>query len=88
MKGTGYREQVTERQDQDTVTCSLSPGPYHCATCSDEARPAKVLSVDAATGLAFVTIGDTSGEVDISLVDQVEPGQVLLIHGGVAIGKI
>ncbi|HEU5099884.1 MAG TPA: HypC/HybG/HupF family hydrogenase formation chaperone [Roseiflexaceae bacterium] len=59
-----------------------------CATCADEARPAKVLSVDDAAGLAFVTIGDTNGEVDISLIDDVEPGVVLLIHGGVAIGKL
>jgi len=68
-------------------SCSLDV-QRHCATCADEVRPAMVLSVDDAAGLALVTIGDTSGEVDISLVDQVEPGQVLLIHGGVAIGKV
>jgi hydrogenase maturation factor len=59
-----------------------------CATCSDEARPARVLSVDEVAGLALVTIGDTDGEVDISLIDHVEPGAVVLIHGGVAIGKL
>jgi hypothetical protein len=59
-----------------------------CATCSDEARPAKVLSVDDTAGLALVTIGDTDGEVDISLIDHVEPGMVILIHGGVAIGRL
>jgi hypothetical protein len=59
-----------------------------CATCADEARPARVLSVDNDAGLALVTIGDTNGEVDISLVDHVEPGVVLLIQGGVAIGRL
>ena len=73
---------------EDSVRSSLLVVGETCATCADEARPARVLSVDAAAALALVTIGDTDGEVDISLVDHVEPGQVLLIHGGVAIGRI
>jgi hydrogenase maturation factor len=59
-----------------------------CATCSDEALPAKVLSVDAATSLALVLLNGATGEVDISLVDAVAPGVVLLIHGGVAIANL
>jgi hypothetical protein len=60
----------------------------HCSTCNDEPRPARVLSVDHDTELALVAIGDTTGEVDIRLVDQVVPGVVLLIQGGVAIAKM
>ncbi len=60
----------------------------HCVTCSDEALPARVLRVDPATGMAFVEIEEESVEVDITLVDAVRVGQVLLVHGGVAIGAL
>ena len=59
----------------------------HCATCSDEALPAQVLRVDAQAGLALVTMKDTTEEVDISLVDGITPGDILLVHGGVAIAN-
>lgn len=58
----------------------------HCVTCSDEALPAKVLRVDQETGLALVTVQDATEEIDITLVEGVVPGDVLLVHGGVAIG--
>ncbi len=60
----------------------------HCITCSDEAQPASVLSVDLDAGVAFVTISDATEEIDITLVDDVAPGSVLLVHGGVAIANI
>jgi hydrogenase assembly chaperone HypC/HupF len=58
---------------------------FHCITCSDQALPARVLSVDDATALAQVDIGGNTEEVDISLVDTVAPGDTLLVHGGVAL---
>jgi hypothetical protein len=68
---------------------SCTPDAHgHCATCADEALPARVLSVDHVAGLALVAVGDTTGEIDISFVDEVVPGVVLLIHGGVAIAKL
>ena len=60
----------------------------HCITCSDEATPARVLQLDAASGLALVAVGDASEEIDISLVDALVPGDVVLVHGGVAIAKV
>lgn len=60
----------------------------HCITCSDEALPAKVLRIDQQMGIAFVTIQDTTEEVDITLVDDVVEGDMLLVHGGVAIGLL
>ena len=57
-----------------------------CITCSDEATAATVLRVDQESGVAFVTIDDTTEEVDISLIDEVAEGDVILVHGGVAIG--
>jgi len=60
----------------------------HCITCSDEALSARVLSIDAATGLALVAIEDTTEEIDISLVDEVSPGDMVLVHGGIAIANL
>lgn len=57
----------------------------HCLTCSDEMLLARVLEVNEETGLAIVEIGGQTGEVDITLVEQVAPGNILLVHGGVAI---
>lgn len=57
----------------------------HCITCSDEALPAKVLRIDQQMGIAFVTIQDATEEVDITLIDEVVEGDVILVHGGVAI---
>ncbi len=59
-----------------------------CLTCSDEALPARVLSIGEETGLALVEIGGTITEVDVTLVDAVAPGDWLLAHGGVAIGRM
>jgi hydrogenase maturation factor len=58
-----------------------------CATCSDEALPAQVLRVDAQAGLALVTMKGTTEEVDITLVDGITPGDIILVHGGVAIAN-
>lgn len=60
----------------------------HCITCSDEALPAQVLSVDEQLGTALVEIEDGTEEVDITLVEEVVPGGWLLVHGGVAIANM
>lgn len=57
----------------------------HCITCSDEALPARVLHIDQEVGVAFVAVEDATEEVDITLIDDVAPGDVVLVHGGVAI---
>ncbi len=61
---------------------------FHCITCSDEAVSVRVISVDQATALAQVAIGDSMGEVDVSLIDSVNPGDILLAHGGVALAHV
>lgn len=61
-----------------------------CATCSDEALQAKVLRIDEETGLALVEVMAEemrTEEIDITLVGNVAPGDLLLVHGGVAIGN-
>lgn len=59
----------------------------HCITCSDEALPATVVRIDESTGVAFVRINAVLEEVDITLVDDVVAGDLLLVHGGVAIAN-
>lgn len=73
---------------------------FHCITCSDEALPVVVVSVNHETGLASVKmLSATTGanfserspiseEVDISLIEMVDPGDVLLVHGGVALSRL
>ena len=60
----------------------------HCITCSDEASQARVLRIDEESGVALVMINDATEEVDMSLVDDVAPGDMLLVHGGVAISRL
>lgn len=69
------------------ASCELD-AEGHCVTCSDEALPAKILRIDEETGLALVEVKDTTEEIDITLVDSVAPGDMVLVHGGVAIGLL
>jgi hydrogenase maturation factor len=55
----------------------------HCVTCSDEALPMRVSAVrDDALALC------DDVEVMTELVGAVEPGDVLLVHAGVAIARV
>jgi hydrogenase maturation factor len=54
-----------------------------CITCSDEGRVAEVTAVHD-DGRAEVLISGQTETVDASLVDA-EPGDLLLVHAGVAI---
>ncbi|GLV55223.1 hypothetical protein KDH_20700 [Dictyobacter sp. S3.2.2.5] len=60
----------------------------HCLTCSDEARQARVVTVNSATATARVAVDLLNiEEVDISLLEQVCPGDLLLVHAGVALER-
>lgn len=71
----------------DTPLCG-SGEQGHCVTCSDEVARARVVSVNAASFLAVAAVGDTTVEIDISLVEEVTPGKWVLVQGGVAIGRL
>ena len=60
----------------------------HCITCSDEAVAVTVISIDDSTGLAQVAVEDVVEEVDITLIDAVTIGDMVLVHGGVAISHL
>jgi hydrogenase maturation factor len=55
-----------------------------CITCSDEGRVAEVRSV-LSDGSVQVMVGGQPETVDASLVDPVIPGDLLLVHAGVAL---
>ena len=74
---------------EDAMYCTPS-ADGHCTTCSDEALQARVLRVDEETGLALVEVMAEemrTEEIDITLVENVVPGDLLLVHGGVAIAN-
>jgi hydrogenase maturation factor len=73
-----------QRDNLSLLSCELD-AEGHCITCSDEALSATVLEIDTEAGLALVNIKDVTEEIDITLVESVAPGDVLLVHGGVAI---
>ena len=58
-----------------------------CATCSDEGRVAEVIDVEP-DGRVTALVGGHREVVDASLVDRAEPGDLLLVHAGVAITSL
>ncbi len=72
--------------EHNTTACELDK-EGHCITCSDEALPVKIVSIDHATGLAQVEVQHTIEEVDVTLVEDIAVGDIVLVHGGVAIGR-
>jgi hypothetical protein len=54
-----------------------------CITCSDEGRPAEVVTVDGDE--ALVRTPDGQERIDVSLIDTPAPGDLVLIHAGFAI---
>jgi hydrogenase maturation factor len=53
----------------------------HCVTCCDEGVPLRVVEVRAGA----IALCEDGTEVMTDLVGEVEPGQVLLCHAGVAL---
>ncbi len=58
-----------------------------CVTCSDAGIPVRVLSLQGHDALCEDTAGNRA-EIAVELVEPVEAGEVLLTHGGVAIGRV
>ena len=60
----------------------------HCITCSDEGIPMRVERIDDSRELALCAAEDGSkSTVEIALVD-VEPGDRVLVHAGVALTEL
>ncbi|MEJ7843616.1 MAG: HypC/HybG/HupF family hydrogenase formation chaperone [Rubrobacter sp.] len=58
-----------------------------CVTCSDAGIPVRVLSLEGHDALCEDAAGNRA-EIAVELVVPVEAGEVLLTHGGVAIGRV
>ena len=57
-----------------------------CITCSDEGRPAEVLSVEGDE--ALVRTAEGRERIDTSIIDTPSPGDLLLVHAGSAITNL
>ena len=64
----------------------MSLDPERCVTCSDEAVAARVVAVEGPN--ATVEAEGKRELVGIELVEQVEPGDTLLCHAGIALEKL
>ena len=58
-----------------------------CVTCSDAAIPVRVVSLKGYDALCEDGVGNRA-EIAVELVAPVGVGEVLLTHGGVAIGRV
>ena len=58
-----------------------------CITCSDAGIPVRAISIEGDDALCEDAAG-TRTRIAIELVSPVQAGEILLTHGGVAIGKV
>jgi hydrogenase expression/formation protein HypC len=58
-----------------------------CVVCADAGIPVRVISVDGEDALCEDTVGNRA-QIAVELVSPVRVGEVLLTHGGVAIGRV
>jgi hydrogenase maturation factor len=85
---SGSENQQAQYRFVSSRACEESAAGGQCITCSDTASPATVLRVDQDGGLALAAVGEMTEEIDITLVGAVAPGDVVLVHGGVAIALL
>ncbi len=58
-----------------------------CITCSDAGIPVRAISIKGDDALCEDSAGERA-EIAIELVSPVKIGEVLITHGGVAIGRV
>ncbi len=58
-----------------------------CVVCSDAGIPVRVVSVEGDDALCEDRVGNRA-QIAVELVAPVRVGEVLLTHGGVAIGRV
>jgi hydrogenase assembly chaperone HypC/HupF len=78
-------EAIAAQSNQARCACG-SDG--YCPTCIDEALPVTIQQINPAEWTAMVLLNGEISEVDISLIEEPAVGQVVLVHGGVAIGSV
>ena len=58
-----------------------------CVVCSDAGIPVRIISIQDDDALCEDAAGNRT-DIAVELVAPVHPGEILLTHGGVAIGKV
>ena len=58
-----------------------------CVVCSDAGIPVRIISIEGGDAVCEDAAGNQA-EIAVELVAPVHQGEVLLTHGGVAIGKV
>ena len=76
---------MSEKDLMLTGSCTLDHDG--CVVCSDAGIPVQVLSVSGDDALCEDADGNRA-QIAIELVAPVEVGEILLTHGGVAIGRV
>jgi hydrogenase expression/formation protein HypC len=74
-------------QDDLTLPGACTLDHDGCVVCSDAGIPVRVVSVEGDDALCEDQIGNRA-QIAVELVAPVRVGEVLLTHGGVAIGKV
>lgn len=76
--------------DASAPACGALDG--HCITCSDEGIVMRVVGPGEESGVVWCAVhGDPDAvlqDVDAGLVDPVRPGDLLLVHAGVALARV
>jgi hydrogenase expression/formation protein HypC len=75
------------REEELTLAGSCTLDHDGCVTCSDAGIPVRVVSFEGYDAICEDGAGNRA-EIAVELVAPVEVGEVLLTHGGVAIGKV
>ena len=52
------------------------------------AIPARVIAIDPATDMATVALGAVTKEVSVALVEDLSPGEYVLVHVGYALSRL
>ena len=76
---------MSDRDIMSPDSCTLDHDG--CVTCSDAGIPVRVISVEGDDALCEDSAGNRA-QIAIELVAPVQVREVLLTHGGVAIGRV
>ena len=74
-------------QDEVTLLGNCTLDHDGCVVCSDAGIPVRVISIEGDDALCEDAASNQT-EIAVELVKPIAVGEVLLTHGGVAIGKV
>jgi hydrogenase expression/formation protein HypC len=75
------------REEESTLPGYCTLDHDGCITCSDAGIPVRVVFVEGDDALCEDGTGNRA-QIAVELVAPVQTGEVLLTHGGVAIGRV